>query len=316
MLRCCQWYEWRHQLERFAPTHQCYAIDLRGFGYSEVAGVKDDAALYSFVQQCRDIVALLDAERIERVFVVGHDWGGAVVWEFARRYPGRLYGVASLCTPYRTRREPPPLLTLLRVLPHFFYMLVFAFTRDQAALNFEDDIAKSLSLVIRSIDDDERVGLVKTLTALSLLGGVPLAARRSKLWTAAELRAQADMFAWSGFKLPMLWYRTLRLNARQALKTEAKLGLPPLASSPPPTHVLSERISVPALMMPAEGDAILQPVLCDGMERWCDDYTRVDIRKAGHWALLEQPEQVNAALTAFIERLQAKQPHKSTAPHT
>ena len=315
-----QWYEWRHQLNDFAPSSQCLAIDLRGFGYSEVVGVKDDRQLYTYAQQCRDVVAVLDAEKIAQVLIVGHDWGGAHVWQFARRYPHRLLGVASLCTPYLPRRQRPPLLTLLRVLPHWSYQVVFAYARDQVALNFEDDVAKTQSLIIRSVDPAERIGLIKSLTALSLLGRLPLTARRSKLWTAAELRVQTAMFEWSGFKYPLLQYHTLRTNLRQLMKTEAELGLPPLGSSPPPTHALTERITVPALMMPADGDAILQPVLCDGMERWCDDYTRVDIRGAGHWAQLEQPDQVNAALASFIEHIQAKRASKSVtseaASHT
>ena len=281
---------------------------MRGFGYSEVAGDKSDPSQYSFVHQVRDIVSVLDAERLPQVLIVGHDWGGAVVWEFARRYPQRCYGVASLCTPYRPRNRPPPLLTVLKVAPNWVYMLVFAFTRTQAALNFEGDVGRALNFLIRSIDPQESVGLVKPLTALSLLTYLPLTAPRCRFWTAAEWSAQCQMFQWSGFLYPLLWYSTIRLNARQAKKTEAALGLPPLPSAftYPQKTALTERVTVPALMMPAEGDGILQPVLSDGMEGWCDDVMRVDIRRAGHWALLEQPAQVNAALSRFIEHVQGK----------
>ena len=306
-LCAAQWYEWRHQIEHFAATHRCLAIDLRGFGYSEVAGNKEDPSLYTSVHQCRDIAALLDAEKVERVLIVGHDWGGAIVWHFARRYPHRLHGVAS-CTFYRPRNQPPPLLTLLRVLPHFSYMLVFSYARLQTALNFEGDVDRALNFIIRG--QHESLGLVKAISSLSLLTFLPLTAPRSKLWSAAELRAQADMFRYSGFRYALLLYSTLRLSARQAMKSEAALGLPPVGSSPQPPGPTNERIAVPALMMPAEGDAILQPVLCDGMEGWCDELTRVDIRDAGHWAQLEQPAQVNAALTSFIERLRLRKRDK------
>jgi soluble epoxide hydrolase/lipid-phosphate phosphatase len=307
------WYGWRRQLEHFAASHRCLAIDLRGFGYSEVAGVKVDPSLYSIVHQCRDVVAVLDAEKVERVLIVGHDWGGAVAWNFARRYPDRLHGVASLCTFYRPITQPPPLLQLLRILPNFSYMLFFAFARDTAARNFEEQLEATFSLFFSSSQPEEgrTLGLIKIFSALALLPGLPFHVKRSKLWTAAELKAYCDMYRWSGFKYPLLWYRTLRLNGRQAMKTEASLGLPPLGSSPQPSGPLSERISVPALMMPAEKDPILQPALCDGMEKWCDDLTRVDIRGAGHWAQLEQPTQVNTALTAFIEQLQTKKAKRS-----
>jgi pimeloyl-ACP methyl ester carboxylesterase len=48
----------------------------------------------------RDVLALLDAAGVDRVDVVGHDWGGLVAWDLAARYPERVRSVASLSTPH------------------------------------------------------------------------------------------------------------------------------------------------------------------------------------------------------------------------
>jgi pimeloyl-ACP methyl ester carboxylesterase len=48
----------------------------------------------------RDILALIDAAGVDRVDVVGHDWGGLVGWDLAARYPERVRSVASLSTPH------------------------------------------------------------------------------------------------------------------------------------------------------------------------------------------------------------------------
>jgi pimeloyl-ACP methyl ester carboxylesterase len=48
----------------------------------------------------RDILALIDAAGVDRVDVVGHDWGGLVAWDLAARYPERVRSVASLSTPH------------------------------------------------------------------------------------------------------------------------------------------------------------------------------------------------------------------------
>jgi pimeloyl-ACP methyl ester carboxylesterase len=48
----------------------------------------------------RDILALVDAAGVDRVDVVGHDWGGLVAWDLAARYPERFRSVASLSTPH------------------------------------------------------------------------------------------------------------------------------------------------------------------------------------------------------------------------
>ena len=297
------WYGWRKQLAHFAPHHRCLAVDMRGFGYSEVAGDKDDPRLYTWVEQCRDLVAVLDAEGVQRVLLVGHDWGGVVVWQFARRYPHRLHGVASLCTMYRPTGALPPLSVILRVAPHWLYQLYFAFFRQQAAVAFESDPERALALLFRSSEPSDALSSLRLWTALLALTGFHVRVPRSTMLSAEELSHMVDMARWSGFAYGLMWYSTLRINARQLMRSEAELGLAPLGSSPQPGAPRGERISVPALMMPAECDVILQPALADGMQRWCDELTRVDIRRASHWAALEQPDQVNAALEAFIERI-------------
>ena len=302
------WYVWRKQLGRFAPSRPCIAVDLRGFGYSEVAGDKDAAASYTVAAQCGDIVAILDAHHIGRCFLVGHDWGGMVVWEFARRYPSRLYGVASLCTPYRPKREwRLPLPVLLRLAPHWLYQPYFAFCRLHAARLMQRDIDRFFSLTVRTGRPDDALGSLKFLVALETPATFPFYVRPSSLLSAEERRHVVDMYRWSGFRYPLLWYSTHRLNARQTKRTNSELGLP-TSPSHSPSHSpldgpLPERIDVPALMMVADRDSILQPVLSDGMEAWCSQLTKVTIRSAGHWALLEQPEQVDEALQTWMEEV-------------
>jgi len=47
-----------------------------------------------------DVVGLLDAAGLDRVHLVGHDWGGAVAWGVAGRYPQRTRSVTVLSTPH------------------------------------------------------------------------------------------------------------------------------------------------------------------------------------------------------------------------
>ena len=295
------WYVWRHQLAHFAATRQCLALDMRGFGYSEVAGDKDDAAKYTSALQCGDIVAVLDKERIDRCFLVGFDWGGMAAWEFARRYPARLCGVASLCTPFRPRREwRLPLPVVVRLAPHWLYQLYFVYCRSQAALELSSDPGRFFSLAIRS---QRAVDKLSPPIVLSTLVAWPYLPRRlppTSLLSAEEQRQQAAMYAWSGFRYPLLWYANYTRNSRNARKSNAELGLPAAALTSPSTERLAERVDVPALMLLADSDRILQPVLSDGMERWCKQLTKVTVRRAGHWALLEQPEQVNEALERWM----------------
>ncbi len=55
---------------------------------------------YRAVDVVGDVTALLDALEIERVHLVGHDWGGFVAWRMAAASPHRLNGVTVLSTPH------------------------------------------------------------------------------------------------------------------------------------------------------------------------------------------------------------------------
>ena len=47
-----------------------------------------------------DLLGLLDAAAVDRVHLVGHDWGGAVAWGVAGRHPERVRSLTVLSTPH------------------------------------------------------------------------------------------------------------------------------------------------------------------------------------------------------------------------
>lgn len=47
-----------------------------------------------------DIIALADQAGAEKFHVVGHDWGGGVMWELAANHADRLHTATSLTTPH------------------------------------------------------------------------------------------------------------------------------------------------------------------------------------------------------------------------
>ena len=66
-------YSWRHQVRDLAAAgYHVLAPDLRGYGET---AQPDGVEQYSVLHLVGDVVGLLDAFRIERATVVGHDWG-------------------------------------------------------------------------------------------------------------------------------------------------------------------------------------------------------------------------------------------------
>lgn len=105
------WWSWRHQLPALAQAgYRAVAVDLPGYGRSDKPDVGYDER---WVNACLEgAVAALGAERC---VIVGHDWGGLLVWPFARRYPERLAGVAGVNTPDLPRTDIPPVQLMRKI---------------------------------------------------------------------------------------------------------------------------------------------------------------------------------------------------------
>ncbi|MEU6643795.1 haloalkane dehalogenase [Saccharomonospora sp. NPDC046836] len=98
-------YLWRNVIPHVAGQARCIAPDLIGMG----ASGKPDIG-YRFVDHVRYLDAWFDALGIDDVVIVGHDWGGALGMDWARRHPGRARGIAvteTFLRPMRWTDFPP-----------------------------------------------------------------------------------------------------------------------------------------------------------------------------------------------------------------
>src|SRR6516165_6652873 len=84
-------YVWRTVIPELQQTHRCVAPDLIGMGRSG----KPDIA-YAFDDHARYLREWFDAMELDRVVLVGHDWGGALAFDWAARHPDRVLGIAFL----------------------------------------------------------------------------------------------------------------------------------------------------------------------------------------------------------------------------
>jgi pimeloyl-ACP methyl ester carboxylesterase len=79
------WYEWRHLMPALADRHRVLAMDLRGFGWSDAP--RDG---YEKENLATDVLAVMDELGLERVKLVGHDWGGWIGFLLCLRAPERF----------------------------------------------------------------------------------------------------------------------------------------------------------------------------------------------------------------------------------
>ncbi|KAI8574772.1 hypothetical protein RHMOL_Rhmol01G0379900 [Rhododendron molle] len=87
------WYTWRHQMLSLSSRgYRAIAPDMRGYGDTDAP---PSAASYTAFHIVGDIVGLLDALGLDRVFLVGHDWGASMAWYLCLFRPDREPGEAE-----------------------------------------------------------------------------------------------------------------------------------------------------------------------------------------------------------------------------
>jgi haloalkane dehalogenase len=79
---------WHGVMPRLAERARCLAPDLIGMGDSG----KPDIA-YRYADQARYLDAWLDALELEKVVLVGYDWGGVLAMDWAARHAERTRGL-------------------------------------------------------------------------------------------------------------------------------------------------------------------------------------------------------------------------------
>ncbi len=169
-------YCWRFVMPHLARTHRVLAFDLKGYGESDKPEGGYD--LGTLTAEMREAVRKLG---YDRAAWVGHDWGGALLWAIALRYPEVVERFAIINAP------------LHRISPvHSWYIVPFVIP-----------------------------GLMERLLSrfnnrfISATRGY---AYDPKVFGGKDLREYARAFARPGVHSAALaWYRTLWKSAPQAL---------------------------------------------------------------------------------------------------
>jgi pimeloyl-ACP methyl ester carboxylesterase len=88
------WWCWREVIPRLSESYRVLAVDLRGWGWSDAP--PGDYAKATFAA---DVLALLDAEGLDSVQIIGHDWGGYTAFLLALEHPERVRRMVALDIP-------------------------------------------------------------------------------------------------------------------------------------------------------------------------------------------------------------------------
>ncbi|MED6245839.1 Epoxide hydrolase 4 [Ataeniobius toweri] len=147
------WFSWRYQLREFKSEFRVVAIDMRGYGESDLPLSTESYHLDYLVTDVKDIVEYLGPMEVgsetgtsrlhgrvtgySRCCLVGHDWGGTIAWLFAIHYPEMVTKLIVLNCPHPsvftdyTLRHPSQLLKS----SHFFFFQLPCFPELMLSIN-------------------------------------------------------------------------------------------------------------------------------------------------------------------------------------
>jgi pimeloyl-ACP methyl ester carboxylesterase len=110
---------WRKQIPTLvAVGYRVIAPDTRGCGESEAPR---DRRAYRIQEHVADLAGVLDALGVDKVKLVGHDWGAALCWQFCFAHPERVERYAALSVGHPNAYAKGPLEQKLKS----WYVLAF-----------------------------------------------------------------------------------------------------------------------------------------------------------------------------------------------
>ncbi|XP_054844736.1 bifunctional epoxide hydrolase 2 [Eublepharis macularius] len=289
------WFSWRYQIPALADAgFRVLALEMKGYG---VSTAPPDIKEYSQEEICKDLVVFLDKMGISQAVFIGHDWGGATVWNMALFYPERVRAVASLNTPFRPANPKVDVMDLIRSIPVFDYQLYFQ-EPGVAEAELEKNLSRTLTMMIRTTKKEDRLPGVsldvsKVRERGGLLVGLPENPPPSSLLPEPVLQYYIQQYKKSGFRGPVNWYRNMEANWSWNASAQGR------------------KIRVPALMVTAGKDRVLHPEMSKNMEEWIPHLTRGHIEECGHFTQMERPAALNKILIGWLEEV-----HKNASPQT
>ncbi|XP_030605103.1 bifunctional epoxide hydrolase 2 isoform X2 [Archocentrus centrarchus] len=289
------WYSWRYQIPALAAAgFRVLALDMKGYGESTAP---PDIEEYSHEQLCKELIIFLDKMAIPQVTLVGHDWGGSLVWAMAKYFPERIRAVASLNTPLFKLNPSVPPAEALKALPIFDYQIYFQ-TPGVAEAELEKDLERTFKIFFFSSSERDRPALSTAGVCArgGLFVGLPEQIPRSSMLTEADLQYYVSQYKERGFRGPLNWYRNSDANWKW------------MCSRP------SGKLLMPTLMVTAGKDPVLLPAFSKGMEDVMLNLTRGHIEECGHWTQMDKPAETNNILISWLKEAHRKTECSTVAP--
>ena len=258
---------WDTLLKEFGDRYRCVAPNLRGYGKSSQPTAISDYRAKHLVEDLAALIAIEGAGRA--ACVIAHDWGGAVAWGLANRYPAQVQRLLILNSPH-----PGAFLRELQKNP-----------QQQAASQYMHFLRRPDAPELLAENDWSR-----------MLGFFQHPDGSLPDWLTPE-RQQQYREHWSlGVHGACMFYAASPLVPPRPGASEDELQ--DIRGLSLPDEML--HIPVPVRILWGDSDLALHPALLDGLEQWVPRLQVEHLKGCSHWVVHERPEAVRHALTDFL----------------
>jgi pimeloyl-ACP methyl ester carboxylesterase len=258
------WAGWEDVMERLSGDFHVVAPDQRGYNLSaKPKGVEQ----YRVKHMVADLAGLADRLSPGRPFVLaGHDWGASVAYAYAFSHPHRVSRLVIANGPH----------------PSTFQRAIIEDPEQRAASQYMNRLREPG--MEERLADDDFARLARMFSGFSATD-----------WATPTMQ-QRYREAWGqegALEAMLNWYRASPVVVPAAGETPSAV---PILALPDETFL----VRMPHLLLWGEADTALRPSCIEGLDRFAPKLTVTKLAGAGHWILHEKPDEIAAAMRAFL----------------
>jgi soluble epoxide hydrolase / lipid-phosphate phosphatase len=265
------------------------AIDCLGYGGTSKPV---DAKMYSWEGMTADLCDILDAEGLQKIVSLGHDWGSGLAQRLWLFHPERMNGLVLLNVPYIGPSSEPFDLDkwqamLTPMLGYFtsWYWYLFASPEGPEILSAHLD---SLFDVLHGNGDS----WMETLCKKDGIKDFLLQDKKQDVQpyaTEDRRKAFVERFKKDGFEAPLAWYRAMVSNVHY--EEEKAFSAESYIVTVPTLYVGSseDKVCLTAGIYPPKEQGLLPQLTIEELQ-------------ATHWSILSKPKEMGEVITKWLKK--------------